>query len=110
MATQLAFMRLLANHASQNITYHCKNSIAYMDAETGSLKSALLVQGSNDVELRAEGNGRFMYNVLEDGCSVSTSFFLLITIFECYCPPKEPGHLMYLLELGVVKGYFVYPR
>ena len=73
MATQLAFMRLLANHASQNITYHCKNSIAYMDEETGNLKKAVILQGSNDVELVAEGNSRFIYTVLVDGCSVSNS-------------------------------------
>jgi collagen type I/II/III/V/XI/XXIV/XXVII alpha len=71
MATQLAFMRLLANRASQNITYHCKNSIAYLDEETGSLNKAVLLQGSNDVELVAEGNSRFTYSVLVDGCSVS---------------------------------------
>ena len=73
MATQLAFMRLLANHASQNLTYHCKNSIAYMDEETGNLKKAVILQGSNDVELRAEGNSRFTFSVLEDGCSVSNT-------------------------------------
>lgn len=72
MATQLAFMRLLANQAVQNITYHCKNSVAYMDGENGNLKKAVLLQGSNDVELRAEGNSRFTYSVLEDGCTVSS--------------------------------------
>lgn len=72
MATQFAFMRLLANHASQNITYHCKNSIAYMDGETGNLKKAVILQGSNDVELRAEGNSRFTFSVLEDSCTRHT--------------------------------------
>lgn len=72
MATQFAFMRLLANHASQNVTYHCKNSIAYMDGETGNLKKAVILQGSNDVELRAEGNSRFTFSVLEDGCTRHT--------------------------------------
>ncbi|KAI5091873.1 collagen alpha-2(I) chain isoform X1, partial [Silurus meridionalis] len=72
MATQLAFMRLLANQAVQNITYHCKNSVAYMDGENGNLKKAVLLQGSNDVELRAEGNSRFTYTVLEDGCTKHT--------------------------------------
>lgn len=71
MATQLAFMRLLANRASQNITYHCKNSIAYLDEKTGRLNKAVVLQGSNDVELVAEGNSRFTYTVLVDGCSVS---------------------------------------
>lgn len=69
MATQLAFMRLLANSAYQNITYHCKNSVAYMDEETGSLQKAVILQGSNDAELRPEGNSRFTYHVVQDGCS-----------------------------------------
>jgi len=72
MATQLAFMRLLSNQASQNITYHCKNSVAYMDDESGTMKKSVVLQGSNDVELRAEGNSRFTYTVLEDGCSTHT--------------------------------------
>lgn len=67
---QLTFLRLLSTEASQNITYHCKNSIAYMDQASGNLKKALLLQGSNDVEIRAEGNSRFTYSVLEDGCKV----------------------------------------
>lgn len=82
MATQLAFMRLLSNQASQNITYHCKNSIAYMDGESGSLKKAVLLQGSNDVELRADGNSRFIFSVLEDGCTVSI-FSLCVILVLC---------------------------
>uniref|UniRef100_A0A8C3GIL0 Fibrillar collagen NC1 domain-containing protein n=1 Tax=Cairina moschata TaxID=8855 RepID=A0A8C3GIL0_CAIMO len=66
----MTFLRLLSTEGSQNVTYHCKNSIAYMDEETGNLKKALLIQGSNDVEIRAEGNSRFTYSVLEDGCTV----------------------------------------
>ncbi|NXL67629.1 CO2A1 protein, partial [Chordeiles acutipennis] len=69
---QMTFLRLLSTEGSQNITYHCKNSIAYMDEETGNLKKAILIQGSNDVEIRAEGNSRFTYSVLEDGCTKHT--------------------------------------
>lgn len=71
-AIQMTFLRLLSTEASQNITYHCKNSIAYMDEQAGNLKKALLLQGSNDIEIRAEGNSRFTYNVLEDGCTKHT--------------------------------------
>lgn len=71
MATQLAFMRLLANHASQNITYHCKNSIAYMDQASGNVKKALKLMSSVETEIKAEGNSKYMYAVLEDGCTVS---------------------------------------
>lgn len=67
---QLNLLRLLSTEASQNLTYHCKNSIAYMDQRAGNLKKALLLQGSNEVEIRAEGNSRFTYSVLEDGCKV----------------------------------------
>lgn len=70
-SVQLTFLRLLSNEASQNVTYHCKNSIAYLDQATGNLKKALLLQGYNEVEIRAEGNSRFTYNALEDGCKVS---------------------------------------
>lgn len=68
---QMTFLRLLSTDASQNITYHCKNSIAFMDEASGNLKKALLFQGSNDVEIRAEGSSRFTYNALEDGCKVN---------------------------------------
>lgn len=74
----MTFLRLLSTEGSQNVTYHCKNSIAYMDEETGNLKKAILIQGSNDVEIRAEGNSRFTYSVLEDGCTVG-----------CWAPAKE---------------------
>lgn len=72
VAIQLTFLRLMATEASQNLTYHCKNSVAYMDQETGNLKKALLLQGSNEIELRAEGNSRFTYSVSEDGCTQHT--------------------------------------
>lgn len=62
----------MSTEASQNITYHCKNSVAYMDQQTGNLKKALLLQGSNEIEIRAEGNSRFTYGVTEDGCTVSS--------------------------------------
>jgi len=42
-----------------------------MDQASGNLKKALKLQGSNDVEIRAEGTSRFTYTVMEDGCKVS---------------------------------------
>ncbi|KAG5838990.1 hypothetical protein ANANG_G00229610 [Anguilla anguilla] len=69
---QMTFLRLLSTEGSQSLTYHCRNSVAYMDQASGNLKKALLLQGSNDVELRAEGSSRFTYSVLEDGCTKHT--------------------------------------
>ncbi|MEQ2164343.1 Collagen alpha-1(II) chain, partial [Goodea atripinnis] len=88
-AIQMTFLRLLSTEASQNLTYHCKNSVAYLDASTGNLKKAVLLQGSNDVEIRAEGNSRFTYSVMEDSCAVcntaSTNIFVVVFGGETKC-------------------------
>ncbi len=68
----MTFIRLLSKEASQTITYHCKNSVGYRDEKTGNFKKAVILKGSNDLELKAEGNNRFRYTVVEDSCSVSS--------------------------------------
>lgn len=68
----MTFLRLLSKEASQNITYICKNSVGYMDDQAKNLKKAVVLKGSNDLEIKAEGNVRFRYIVLQDTCSVST--------------------------------------
>lgn len=67
----MTFLRLLSKEASQNITYHCKNSIGYMDDQAKNLKKAVVLKGANDHDIRAEGNNRFRYTVISDTCSVS---------------------------------------
>lgn len=69
---QLTFLRLFSTEASQKITYHCKNSVAYQNGAAGNLQQALLLQGSNEMEIRAEGNSKLAYSVLEDGCTMHT--------------------------------------
>lgn len=66
----MTFIRLLSKEASQTITYHCKNSVGYKD-KAGNLKKAVVLKAANDLELKAEGNNRFRYTVVEDTCSVS---------------------------------------
>uniref|UniRef100_A0A318D688 Fibrillar collagen NC1 domain-containing protein n=1 Tax=Kangiella spongicola TaxID=796379 RepID=A0A318D688_9GAMM len=78
---QTTFLRLLSEEAAQNITYHCKNSIAYMDDQTGTLRKALILKSANDIEIKAEGNNRFKYTVLEDGCTKHTGSWGK-TVFE----------------------------
>jgi len=52
--------------ASQNITYHCFNSIAYKHAKRGNMRQALQLMSSNDLELKHRG--KFRYKVLSDEC------------------------------------------
>lgn len=42
-----------------------------MDHASGNVKKALRLMGSNEGEFKAEGNSKFTYTVLEDGCTVS---------------------------------------
>lgn len=72
VTVQMTFLRLLSKEASQSITYHCKNSVGYKDEATGNLKKAVVLKAANDLDLRAEGNNRFRYTVLEDSCSRAT--------------------------------------
>lgn len=70
---QLSFLQLLSSSASQEITYHCKNSIAVFDASKRSFRNALRLMTISDTELNARGNNKFRYRVVEDGCKTKSS-------------------------------------
>lgn len=104
VTVQMTFIRLLSKEASQTITYHCKNSVGYKDEKMGNLKKAVILKGSNDLELKAEGNNRFRYTVVEDSCSVSAhisthfKYFILSTTNSMKCPKpriskSSPKHI-----------------
>jgi len=67
---QMQFLRLSSTGARQNITYQCKNSVAYYDAYNSNYKKALKIMGNDETELSAEGARKFQYdvNLKEDGC------------------------------------------
>lgn len=95
---QMAFLRMLSSRASQNITYHCKNSIAYMDQASGNVKKALKLMSSTESEFKAEGNSKFTYTVLEDGCTVSTQN--VCKIAPLYIPTYRTRWDPHLAETG----------
>lgn len=66
----MTFLQLLSTHSSQNLTYHCRNSVANYDANERSHKKALKILGWNDIELNAMGKKMFKYEVGEDECKV----------------------------------------
>jgi hypothetical protein len=77
--SQITFLRLLSTQARQQVTYYCKNSVAYYSDKSATYESALKLRGSNGVEFTAEGAEQ--YRVLEDGCSDSSNSWDK-TIFE----------------------------
>lgn len=70
---QMSFLQLLSSGASQEITYHCKNSIAVFDATKKSFRSALRLMTTSDTELNARGNNKLRYRVVEDGCKTKSN-------------------------------------
>lgn len=73
-SNQLGFLQLLSTNAQQNLTYHCKNSVAYHDVAKNTYRKAIKFLAYNDAEITARGNARFRYEVLEDGCKVGCWF------------------------------------
>ncbi len=64
---QMRFLRLLSDHARQNFTYTCINSVGWYDDRTRSYEKAIRFLGDNDDEFSSEKNTP---TVEYDGCRV----------------------------------------
>ena len=73
---------MLSKHAEQNVTYHCKNSVAYFDSQGTNYRRGIRLLAWNDVELIPRGNRHFKYNVDLDECKVCILYLLVI---KNYC-------------------------
>lgn len=72
---QLMFLQMLSSEARQNVTYLCRNSVAYHDANRKSYNRSLKLMSYNDLEITAEQDYRTSvysskYTVIRDGCEV----------------------------------------
>ncbi len=67
-SNQISFLQMLSSKASQNVTYHCSNSVAYHHDRRQHHRKAIALQTWNDLELRHRG--KFKYKVLSDECQV----------------------------------------
>lgn len=69
-SNQLSFLQLLSSKAEQVITYHCFNSVAYMNGRNNARKS-LSLMAWNDLEIRHRGKAK--YEVITDECKDKNS-------------------------------------
>lgn len=67
-SNQLGFLQLLSAHATQEITFHCKKTIAYFDSVKNNHRRGLKLMTWNDNELLPKGPQRLRYETIEDGC------------------------------------------
>lgn len=66
----MGFLQILSQHAVQNITYHCKGSVAYFNEEKKTHRYGLKLLAWNDAEITAKGSQRLRYEAIEDECRV----------------------------------------
>ena len=57
---------MMSTKASQNVTYHCSNSVAYHHGRRKHHRKAIALQSWNDLEIRHRG--KFKYDVISDDC------------------------------------------
>merc|ERR1719422_377431 len=65
-SNQIAFLQMLSSKASQNVTYHCSNSVAHYHNRRQHHRKSIALQSWNDLEIR--NRGKFRYNVIKDDC------------------------------------------
>ena len=80
-SNQIAFLQMLSSKASQNVTYHCSNSVAHYHDRRQHHRKSIALQSWNDLEIR--NRGKFRYNVIKDDCQVHLSLHFVTFIF---CP------------------------
>lgn len=73
-SNQISFLQLLSSKASQNITYHCSNSVAFYSAKKDHHKKAIGLMSWNDLDIRHRG--KFSYEVPNDECQVRLFSFV----------------------------------
>jgi len=69
--SQLEFLQLLSDRARQQITYHCKNSVAWPDGSSDDAAKSIKMLTINGLELHAKSSNKFKPKVLGDDCKVS---------------------------------------
>lgn len=67
-SNQMGFLQLSSAHATQNVTYHCKKSVGYFDAQNNTHRKGLKLLSWNDVELLPKGPERLRYEAVVDEC------------------------------------------
>lgn len=102
---QIKFLQSLHDKAEQEITFHCKNSVAYRDSQSKSKDRAILLTTFNGDWLSANSKKKFRYKVTEDGCQVTVSCQLSTVSFYSRIFYKVYTYCTYTLTHGSARGF-----
>jgi len=68
--SQLEFLQLLSEQARQQITYHCKNSVAWPSESSDDLTKSIKMLTINGLELHAKSSNKYKPKLILDDCKV----------------------------------------
>lgn len=68
----MTFLQLMSEEATQEITYNCRNSVAFYNTKNSTFGQALKFLASDENVLTADPDSRLNYKVLEDNCQVGS--------------------------------------
>jgi len=94
---QIKALQSISSYASQNVTFHCMNTIAYHDQMVNSKYKAVKLMSYNEENLTAEGKRAFRYAVNLDGCKTKSDKWDK-TVIEMATTNSK---LLPLLDVGV---------
>lgn len=85
--SQFTFLRLMSSSVSQKLTFYCKNVVAVEEGDEAYTEKALRLLTMSGHELSIDGDSNERYNVIEDGCRVSSFLFTLYKAGPQTCQP-----------------------
>ena len=96
----------MSSSAYQNLTYFCRNSVAYFDPESNSLSKAVKLMTHDELELVAvNSNHNMQYSVVIDECKVCHltvythfSFVTLLNRIGQITPIKPSSSIILVLK------------
>jgi len=94
---QIKAIQSISSYATQNVTFHCMNTIAYHDQMINSKYKAVKLMSYNEENLTAEGKRAFRYAVNVDGCKTKSDKWDK-TVIEMSTTNSK---LLPLLDVGV---------
>jgi len=98
---QMAFLQLLSTQATQNVTFHCKRTIAFFDKAKNNHARGIKLMTWSDNELTAKGPQRSTYNVIEDGCQYrSDSWSKTVISYTTEKPTRMPLTDVAIRDIG----------
>lgn len=81
--SQLEFLQLLSDRARQQITYHCKNSVAWPDGSSDDAAKSIKMLTINGLELHAKSSNKFKPKIVGDDCKVRYYKGLITILVTC---------------------------